>query len=720
MFSRRNAAQKTIIFLFLCTLLFSGCTKKHSERITFEKNWMWAAPYFQNIDFLPIDTIKLHSLSKLLPERKGYVWLQNTFTIPKAMQNQKLGLYIGEVEIACSILINGKEIGKCGFFPPDEFSQGTGASAFYIPSEYLNQNGKNKLMIKVWCNGGGNIQSLPFIGLYNDVSISAKQFTFANSGINLVFAGGILLVALSYLYLFIRQSTEKEYLYYSLMCLVSAVYLYPFYMSEFPWLFKITSLLTFRKALLGIIAFIDVYLATSFIRIFLKYKDSIYVKAVRITLLVAALINTLALQDLRTFTLILPVIFSYAFFQLCFAIWAVVQALIEKKKEVILLLTGFAPVIACVFIDLFVHVVFGMSTMPIFTIFGWQSTIIAFLLILVERFSQAKSKAEYLTEELETEVTQRTKALAEANSRLEIEHNQNTRDMNLATHVQRSFYPQEISVKNGWEVAVYFKPLSGVSGDLYDFYVFNDKLTGLGLFDVSGHGIAAGLVTMLAKNIIFNTFRDNFSNHLNNVMMKINDNIIRAKGSIENYLTGAMIRMNDIAGQEGMIELVNAGNPPPLLHRVGTDSAIAITPERSKLQCGMVGIAGLDVHFQTVEFGMNENDSLLFYTDGITEAQNLSGQDYGLQRLKYSFAHAESGSAEKKLAYVLRDFMIFVDDAPLKDDITIIVLKRNAKSEKIYKAPAQTSETASSSANIGGIEDAEELEELEELEEVDE
>ena len=296
---------------------------------------MWAAPYFQNIDFLPIDTIKLHSLSKLLPERKGYVWLQNTFTIPKAMQNQKLGLYIGKVEIACSILINGKEIGKCGFFPPDEFSQGTGASAFYIPSEYLNQNGKNKLMIKVWCNGGGNIQSLPFIGLYNDVSISAKQFTFANSGINLVFAGGILLVALSYLYLFIRQSTEKEYLYYSLMCLVSAVYLYPFYMSEFPWLFKITSLLTFRKALLGIIAFIDVYLATSFIRIFLKYKDSIYVKAVRITLLVAALINTLALQDLRTFTLILPVIFSYAFFQLCFAIWAVVQALIEKKKEVI-------------------------------------------------------------------------------------------------------------------------------------------------------------------------------------------------------------------------------------------------------------------------------------------------------------------------------------------------------------------------------------------------
>ena len=721
MFNQRKAGQKIIILLTFCMLLFSGCSQENSERISFENNWLWASPYFQNTDFLPVETQTLHRLAKLLPERKGYVWLQNSFTIPKSLQNQNLGFYIGKVEIACSIQINGKEIGKCGYFPPNEFSQGTGASSFYIPAEYLNQKGKNKLLIKVWCNGGGNIQSLPFIGLYSDTTIEAKKFSLANSGINLIFAGGILLVAFFYLYLFLRQMSEKEYLYYSLMCFVSALYLCPFYISELPWFIGKTSLLGFRKLFLGVIAFIDVYLATSFIRIFLKYNgDSIYVKAVRLALLFASLINTITLQDLRTFSLILPVVFAYAFFQLCFAIWAVAESLIAKKKEVIMLLTGFAPVITCVFVDFFVHIVFANSAMPIFTIFGWQLTILSFLLILAERYTQTKKKAEYLTEKLEAEVAQRTKALAEANKRLEIEHNQSTRDMDLATHVQRSFYPQEISVKNGWEVAVYFKPLSGVSGDLYDFYVFNEKLSGLGLFDVSGHGIAAGLVTMLAKNIIFNTYRDNFDKQISEVMTKINDNIIRAKGSIENYLTGAMIRMSDIAGQEGMIELVNAGNPPPLLHRTGTDSAITLVPEKSKLQCGMIGIAGLDVHFQTVEFGMNENDSMLFYTDGVTEAQNLSGQDYGLHRLKYSFAHAESGSAEKKLASVLRDFMIFVDDAPLKDDITIIVLKRNAKSEKIYKAPAQTSETASSSANIGGIEDAEELEELEELEEVDE
>ncbi len=719
MFYRRNTAQKIIIFLLLCPVLLLGCSEKASERINFDSGWAWAAPYFQNIEFIPISTNTLHNLAKLVPERKGYVWLQNFFTVPAELQDKDLGLYIGNIEIACSIQINGIEIGNCGRFPPNEFSQGTGASYFHIPQSCLHMTGRNELIIKVWCNGGGNIRGLPFIGLYDDVYITARQFSYTHSTMNLVFSDAIILIGFFYLFLFIRRTSEKEYLYYSLMCFVSSVYLFPFCISELPWLIGVGTLLSFRKLTMGIAAFIDVYLATSFIRVFLKFDDSIYVKAVRLALLVAALINTVALQDLRTFSLLLPVIFGFAFFQLSFGIWSVIQALIEKRKEVILLLIGFAPVIICVFIDLFVHVVFTMSTMPFFTIYGWQASITAFLLILAERYTQARRQAEFLSEKLEIEVNQRTKELAEANKKLEVEHNQTVRDIDLATHVQRSFYPQEVSVKNGWEIAVYFKPLSGVSGDLYDFYIFDEKLSGLGLFDVSGHGIAAGLVTMLAKNIIFNTYRDNLKSHMNDVMVKINDNIIRAKGSIENYLTGAMIRMNDIAGQEGMLELVNAGNPPPLLHRTGTDSAIALVPERSKLQCGMIGIAGLDVHFQTVEFGMNENDSLLFYTDGITEAQNLSGQDYGLNRLKYSFSHAESGSAEKKLASVLRDFMIFVDDAPLKDDVTIIVLKRSAKSEKIYKnLPKQTS--AASNENAKDIEEAEEVEELEELEEAEE
>ena len=124
MFNRRNAAQKIIILLFVCPVLFLSCSKKASEYITFEDGWAWAAPYFQNINFIPVSTTTLHNISKLVPERKGYVWLQNFFTVPAELQDKELGLYIGNVEIACSILINGVEIGNCGRFPPNEFSTG--------------------------------------------------------------------------------------------------------------------------------------------------------------------------------------------------------------------------------------------------------------------------------------------------------------------------------------------------------------------------------------------------------------------------------------------------------------------------------------------------------------------------------------------------------------------------------------------------------------------
>ncbi|MBO4759448.1 MAG: hypothetical protein J5505_05255, partial [Spirochaetaceae bacterium] len=217
MFYRRNTAQKIIIFLLLCPVLFLSCSEKASERINFDSGWAWAAPYFQNIEFIPISTNTLHNLAKLVPERKGYVWLQNFFTVPAELQDKDLGLYIGNIEIACSIQINGIEIGNCGRFPPNEFSQGTGASYFHIPQSCLHMTGRNELIIKVWCNGGGNIQGLPFIGLYDDVYITARQFSYTHSTMNLVFSDAIILIGFFYLFLFIRRTSEKEYLYYSLM-----------------------------------------------------------------------------------------------------------------------------------------------------------------------------------------------------------------------------------------------------------------------------------------------------------------------------------------------------------------------------------------------------------------------------------------------------------------------------------------------------------------------
>ena len=131
-----------------------------------------------------------------------------------------------------------------------------------------------------------------------------------------------------------------------------------------------------------------------------------------------------------------------------------------------------------------------------------------------------------MNKNLELLVTQRTEAL-------EKEKNRALQEIDLAGFVQKSFYKVDTSEIKDWDLHIAFKPMSGVSGDLYIVFITENHLDGIGIFDISGHGIASGLVTMLVKNIIEKEFKKGKKLPLNNVMEKINDRIIAEKGSID-------------------------------------------------------------------------------------------------------------------------------------------------------------------------------------------
>jgi len=178
--------------------------------------------------------------------------------------------------------------------------------------------------------------------------------------------------------------------------------------------------------------------------------------------------------------------------------------------------------------------------------------------LLVNKFTTIRKRVEYLNSKLEKEVASRTNDLKELNSKLEEKNYHMERDMQLASFVQQKFYPQKNLLIPGWDISVIFKPLSSVSGDLYDFFVSKEKLEGFCLFDVSGHGVAAGLVTMIAKNTIYQNFNNGRSKRLEEIMYEINNDIISSKGQIENYLTGLLFRYNE---NDSSFEFANAGHP---------------------------------------------------------------------------------------------------------------------------------------------------------------
>ena len=253
---------------------------------------------------------------------------------------------------------------------------------------------------------------------------------------------------------------------------------------------------------------------------------------------------------------------------------------------------------------------------------------------------------------------------------LEKEKNRALKEIDLAGFVQKSFYKTDTSELQDFEFELVFKPMAGVSGDLYISIISDNRLQGFGIFDISGHGIASGLVTMLVKNIIEQEFKKGADLPLNEVMSKINERIIVEKGSIENYLTGMLIRFN----KDGY-ELVNAGHPKAILYNSETKQIQTIEQEGVN-QFGAIGIADFPISFEIVNFTMNPGDELLLYTDGISECTNPEKEYFGANGILQVFKDNIDKELKKQVDALPEALFKFTCSEELNDDITYIILKK--------------------------------------------
>lgn len=670
----------TVLFLLLSCFVFTSCGVDDTKFLSLDDSWLYSLDESNPSVWQPISFSGLQNLTKLFPGTEGYVWLKNSFTVPDDLKNEAISVYLGKVRVAAEVWLNDEYIGMAGRMPPDKYIPGNKAWCFSLPEQLLNKDGTNTLKISIYVNGSGGILTNTFIGPEIQIEQEALTYTYRNSSIALGAACILVMVGIGYLAIWSIRRKTKSYLYYALMNLASACYLSQFYVSELPFLVNM-SYLTFSKLVPAISAFVTGYFATSFIRSYFDDKDSDNIFIIRVSLLFVPSLIALCITDVATFTQALPFLYIFLVAQICFAVVTIVKAFLKRSKDVIRLLIGFSPVLAGILVDIIVHVILKMSELPFFTVFGWQGVILAFLFDLTLRLKGVYSRLELLNAQLEQQVYDRTKNLSDVNILLEKEQKRSNADLAMAEKVQKSFLIPEKTDFEEWDIAIFYQPLSGVSGDLYDVFSENGEFQGAGLFDVSGHGMAAGLVTMLAKNIIANQFHSGMKPvkgtsklpDLTQIMYSVNNALIEAKGDIENYLTGAIFRVID---DNGSCEVVNAGNPFPLLNH---DGQITELKPIGKTQMGMIGIDGLDVSFPTVSFALEPGDSFLIFTDGLTEAENRFGEQFGVARLSREFADCTGLTAQEQLDYILHCHKSFTGDFPHEDDISAIIIHRNKK-----------------------------------------
>ena len=252
---------------------------------------------------------------------------------------------------------------------------------------------------------------------------------------------------------------------------------------------------------------------------------------------------------------------------------------------------------------------------------------------------------------------------------------QNTKlqkEINMGASIQKNFFKSDISQLKEFDISYFSKPMLGVSGDFLDFYKTGKNLEGFGIFDVSGHGISSGLVTMLVKNIIVQEFYDSTDLELWEIMNKINDRFIAEKGDIENYLTGVLMRIEKKPAGYA-IEFVNAGHPSPIIYRAKDDSCHFLEKKRSSI--GAIGFSGFTAIYKSEKFFLEEGDELFLYSDGVTDLVNASNEKFGNERLFSIIKEIHSCSTALQSEVITQRMQDFSGKVSQPDDISFIIIK---------------------------------------------
>ncbi|HLO17164.1 MAG TPA: PP2C family protein-serine/threonine phosphatase [Anaerolineales bacterium] len=236
-------------------------------------------------------------------------------------------------------------------------------------------------------------------------------------------------------------------------------------------------------------------------------------------------------------------------------------------------------------------------------------------------------------------------------------------ELELSQVVQRALLPQQIPDIRGIELAAFSRPSEIIGGDYFDFFQFRDGTPGLVIADVSGHGVSAGMLMSSLQTAIRTMAPET------DVPGEILERINRFYIHNINFTTFVTVFLARFDPDTLTLTYVNAGHNPPAVRRK-SDSAITWL----KPTAPAIGLAE-EFHPRMEVISFSEGDSLLLYTDGVTEVLNLSNEQFGQERLAELVQQHADRPVPDLLQAVRQALSTFGGNQPLMDDVTMVALK---------------------------------------------
>jgi serine phosphatase RsbU (regulator of sigma subunit)/putative methionine-R-sulfoxide reductase with GAF domain len=240
-------------------------------------------------------------------------------------------------------------------------------------------------------------------------------------------------------------------------------------------------------------------------------------------------------------------------------------------------------------------------------------------------------------------------------------------ELNVAREIQSSLIPNGSPNIPGCSVASYWQAARQVSGDFYDFIPLYDGSWGIVIADVADKGFPAALFMALSRTIIRTVATNRTRQDPGDILMRVNE-IIDNDAQSDLFVTVFYGIWNP---KKNRLTYANGGHNPPLLlpakgksHLLpGSGIALGVLPE---------------IKIESHSVRLHPGDTLIFYTDGVTEAMNEDYDEFGLSRMELAANSGQAADAHAIIEAITDSIFDHAGDTPQYDDITMVVMKRES------------------------------------------
>jgi predicted ester cyclase len=244
-----------------------------------------------------------------------------------------------------------------------------------------------------------------------------------------------------------------------------------------------------------------------------------------------------------------------------------------------------------------------------------------------------------------------------------IERERVEQEMRVARSIQQAALPKVVPQLEGWEISTYYRPAREVGGDFYDFFELKDGHLGLVVGDATSKGVPAALVMASARSMLRAVAQG--SSTPGDVLVRVNDSLVTEIPS--NMFATCFYCILD--PKSGHLVYANAGHDPPYLQHGGEVEEL----RARGMPLGLMPLSS----YEEKEIVLDAGEAAIFYSDGLVEAHDPTGEMFGFPRLRALIA--EHGEERSLGDFLLEELYSFVGEGwEQEDDITLLTLRRSA------------------------------------------